>query len=98
MPDEFWSLTMREFRLMQSGHMKMEADKRIHEWNIARTLGVFTLSPHMKKGKKLKPKDLISLPIDDKQIKTDSVEERRKKAALALKKREYLKSKKSKNG
>ena len=77
--------------------MKMEADRRIHEWNIARTLGVFTLQPHLKKGKKLKPKDLIALPIDDKKINVEKVDKRRKNAELALKKRQYIKNKKSKN-
>jgi len=37
------------------------------KWAIARQLGVWILEPHVKKGKKLKPTDLLKLDIDGKE-------------------------------
>jgi len=88
---------MREFKLMQSGHMKMEQDRIVQQWDFVRTLGTFVLQPHLKKGKKLKPSDLIPLPKDKKSKKEESVENRREKAEFALAKRELIKKKKSEN-
>jgi len=57
-PDEFWNLTFREFDYI-ARHKSKEIER---EWDIARTLGVWTISPHTKK--KVKPKDLLKLPSD----------------------------------
>lgn len=87
---------MREFLVMQRGYLKKQRDRQIHEWDLVRTITAFLLQPHMKKGKTLKPKDIIPLPLDKKKSKLESLEKRREKAQYALKKREHDKTKKRK--
>lgn len=57
-PDEFWDLTFREFDYI-ARHKSKEIER---EWDVARTLGMWSISPHTKK--KVKPKDLLKLPSD----------------------------------
>ena len=95
LPEQFWDLTMREFRLMQKGYLKKLEDEQIHNWDLLRTMAVFVLQPHMKKGKSLKPKDIIPLPKDKKSSKVKSLKERQEAALFARKKRELAKQKKS---
>ena len=57
-PNEFWDLTFREFDYI-ARHKSKEVER---EWDIARTLGMWSISPHTKK--KVKPKDLLKLPSD----------------------------------
>lgn len=54
-PDEFWDITWRELDYTIR-HKKQEVER---EWDVARTLGVWILSPYSKK--KLKPSDLLKL-------------------------------------
>lgn len=98
LPEQFWNLTMREFRLMQKGYLKKLEDEQIHNWDLLRTMAVFVLQPHMKKGKSLKPKDIIPLPKDKKSGKVKSLKERQEAALFARKKRELAKEKKSQEG
>jgi len=98
LPEQFWNLTMREFRLMQKGYLKKLEDEQIHNWDLLRTMAVFVLQPHMKKGKSLKPKDIIPLPKDKKSGKVKSLKERQEAALFARKKRELAKQKKPQEG
>ena len=98
LPEQFWNLTMREFRLMQKGYLKKLEDEQIHNWDLLRTMAVFVLQPHMKKGKRLKPRDIIPLPKDKKSGKVKSLKERQEAALFARKKRELAKQKKSQKG
>lgn len=60
LPDEFWDLTWREFNLIA----KHRESVIVREWDIARTLASWSVSPHTKKP--IKPQDLLKLPIDKK--------------------------------
>lgn len=40
------------------------ADREEAEWNRLRTLASMLLQPHLRKGTRLKPQDLIELPSD----------------------------------
>lgn len=97
MPDQFWNLTMREFRLMQTGYLEMLADEQIHNWDLTRTLCAYIISPHLKKGKKIAPKDIMKLPIDKKQEDQDSAAERRQKAIFDIKRHERIRAKQTKD-
>lgn len=57
-PGELWDLSFREFELL-SGH---QSDQREDAYNRARMIGLWSMSPHVKK--RLKPKDLLILPSD----------------------------------
>jgi len=97
MPDQFWNLTMREFRLMQTGYLEKLADEQIHNWDLIRTLCAYTISPHLKKGKSIKPKDIMKLPIDKKQESHDDITKRRQQAIFDLKRHERIKAKQTKD-
>ena len=47
------------------GHNKAEEAKSRDEWERIRWQTSVLLSPHMKKGSKLKPKDLITFPWEE---------------------------------
>ena len=68
MPDVFWDLSWREFEYVVR-HKSSEVHR---EWDIARTLGVWIVSPHSKK--KVKPADLLKLPTD-KRAKPSTLQE-----------------------
>jgi hypothetical protein len=48
-------------------------------WEQTRWLGAIILQPHMKKGKSIKPTDLIALPWDKKETKVSDEEQERKR-------------------
>ena len=98
LPSDFWDLTFREFKLMQKGYLKRLEKEQIHNWDLVRTLAVFVLQPHMKKGKTLKPKDIIPLPTDKKKAEVDTLEKRRKNAEYILKERALQKKKNKEKG
>lgn len=58
LPEQFWDLTLRELQLVLDSRYR----QRMELWDIARTVGVWILSPHTKK--RLKPKNLLTLPTD----------------------------------
>jgi len=55
-------MTLWEFHLRQDGYKR----RRYEEWHKIRVLASLLLQPHLKKGKKVRPEDLVSLPSDKK--------------------------------
>ncbi len=74
----------------------MLKDQQMHNWDLVRTLASFNLSPHTKKGKSVKPKNLIPLPFDKQETVKEDLEKRRERGRFIVKKRELLAKKKSK--
>lgn len=68
MPDQFWDLTFKEFNLLVEHHKK----EVYREWDIARTIGMWVVSPYSKK--KLKPSDLLKLE-GNKPVKPSTKEQ-----------------------
>ena len=58
LPSDFWDLSWREFDMLSRNH----ENTLMHDWDIARTLGSWSVSPHTKKP--IKPSDLLKLPTD----------------------------------
>jgi hypothetical protein len=85
-PDEFWDITMRAFLLKQRGYLEAIEDEQIHGWNMTRVLACYTLKPHLKKGSKLQPKDIMYLPIDGKSEAQIDIDKKRRAGILAAKK------------
>ena len=56
---------------MQKAFYKKQEQRTQESWEQTRWLATFVLQPHMKKGKKLQPKDLAKFPWEtDKEQKT----------------------------
>jgi hypothetical protein len=51
MPDQFWDLTMRDFRVMQKGYLQRLEDEQMHHWDLLRTMATYVLQPHLKNGR-----------------------------------------------
>lgn len=68
-----------EFNQHIEAYKKNEQD----EWHKVRVLGTFILRPHLKKGSRLKPSDLIPLPDDVKQVR--SMDDRRAESDIERK-------------
>jgi hypothetical protein len=55
-------MTLWEFHLRMEGYNR----KRDESWHKVRVLASLLLQPHLKKGKKIRPEDILSLPMDKK--------------------------------
>lgn len=64
LPEQFWDLTWKELDYL-TRHKHKETRTL---WDVARTLGVWFLSPHSKK--KIKPSDLLKLENPNKNVST----------------------------
>ena len=61
-PSSFYEMTLDELTLAIKGWNKREEIRERFEWERTRWLGMITLHPHLRKGRKLKPKDLAIFP------------------------------------
>ena len=75
------------------GYLEKLEEEQVHNWDLTRTLCAYILSPHLKKGKKITPKDIIKLPIDKKRDAEDDLATRRQKAIFDVKRHEKIKAK-----
>lgn len=69
LPADFWDLTFREFNLLVD-HRQTEVRR---DWDVARTLGVWMMTPFSKK--KLKPSDLLKLDAPPKASTREQFEQ-----------------------
>lgn len=65
-------MTLWEFHLRIEGYNR----RRDESWHKIRVLASLLLQPHLKKGKKLRPEDILSLPMDKKPKPTKEQYER----------------------
>lgn len=56
----------RQFFLMQKAHHKKVQQKTQESWEQTRWIAAVLLQPHMKKGKRMKPTDLVKFPWEEK--------------------------------
>lgn len=61
-PSAFWSMTFMELSLALSAHQEAEEMRERFAWERTRWLGTIIMQPHLKKGRKLAPKDLMQFP------------------------------------
>lgn len=65
--DDFCKCTFGEFESICEAWREMRENNIREEWERSRTIAAILLQPHVKKGTKITPRRLISLPWD-KQI------------------------------
>jgi hypothetical protein len=61
-PFAFWSMTFGEISLALDANRESEEMRERMEWERTRWLGSMIMQPHLKKGRKLRPKDLMQFP------------------------------------
>lgn len=61
-PSAFWSMTFDEISLAMDGYHEIEEYHQRFEWERTRWLGTMIMQPHLKKGRKLAPKDVMQFP------------------------------------
>lgn len=61
-PFAFWSMTFAEISLALDANRENEEMRERLEWERTRWLGSMIMQPHLKKGRKLRPKDLMQFP------------------------------------
>jgi len=69
-PFAFYAMTLEEFNQAVKGWNEVQENRERGEWERTRWLGVLVLQPHLRKGRKLKPKDLAEFPWE-KPVKTN---------------------------
>jgi hypothetical protein len=67
--DIFWNLTFRDATNIIDGFYELEQLRQQQEWERTRWLAAVMLSPHAKKGKTIKPTDLIKFDWEKKAKK-----------------------------
>ena len=86
-PSAFYDLTLGELAKAVEGYNTEQEQRERAEWERTRWLACITLSPHAKKGKKIKPKDLATFPWEqvkpknNGKINADRIERHAKFAA-----------------
>jgi hypothetical protein len=61
-PSAFWSMTFGEISLALDANREQEEMRERMQWERTRWLGSMIMQPHLKKGRKLRPKDLMQFP------------------------------------
>ena len=91
-------MSPRVFYYKVDGFWEFFDQKEKMDWERTRWLGMMILQPHMKKGKRIKPKDLIRFPWEKGESKKLSKDElvKRKKHAEYLEKKYSAISKRKK--
>lgn len=68
MPEsEFWQCELREIFNRINGFFKMERSRQEQEWERARWQSAIYVSVFAKKGVRIKPRDLIVFPWEDRE-------------------------------
>tara|TARA_R110000796_G_scaffold153325_3_gene269859 strand:+ start:216 stop:437 length:222 start_codon:yes stop_codon:yes gene_type:complete len=67
-------MTIPELELVALGRQKALQEHEQSEWERTRWLACCMLQPHAKKGRKLKPSDLMKFPWDKKEKETTADE------------------------
>ncbi len=68
-PSAFWSMTFGEVSLALDANRESEEIRERMEWERTRWLGSMIMQPHLKKGRKLQPKDLMQFPWEKLKAK-----------------------------
>ena len=66
-PSVFYDMTFQEFCAAAQGMHKMIDMQERNEWERTRWAAALALSPHAKKGQKIKPTDLCIFPWEKKR-------------------------------
>jgi hypothetical protein len=77
--DDFWNATFRSVLNVIEGRREMHEAQDRAEWERVRWLATIGLQPHLKKGSKMKPTDLVEFSWEKKPPKDPETEA--KKAA-----------------
>lgn len=64
-PFSVMDMTADEFSAAVRGFRRRQEWEQQQEWERIRWLGSITLQPHLKKGSKMKPTDLVTFPWEE---------------------------------
>jgi len=68
-PSVFYDMTFEEFMWAAKGMNQLEEQRERQQWERARWSAVLALSPHAKKGQRIKPHDIAIFPWEKKAKK-----------------------------
>ena len=72
-PFLLYGLTFAEIGNAMAGHYKEIEEREKAEWERTRWLGSMIMQPHLKKGRKLQPKDLMQFPWEKPKAKAEKL-------------------------
>jgi hypothetical protein len=76
MPDQFYDLTVGEILRHYRGYHKRES----FQWERARFIAWYGSLPYLKKGIRMQPEDIMSLPTDPTEEERAIIKEEQEKA------------------
>jgi len=62
---EYNELTLKEYHLIVSAYRKKETEQYQQAWERTRWIGYISLLPHQKKGRRMKPADILKFPWEE---------------------------------
>ena len=74
-------LTIKQVMAFINEANELEMQGQQLSWEQTRWLGAIILQPHLKKGRNIKPQDLVELPWDKKKPKRETDAEKAEKEA-----------------
>ena len=91
-PSLLYEMTFRELQVMAEGKRKNMEEPFKRDWERARWLATVSIQPHMKKGKRIRPQDLMTFEWErvesNKVITQKDIDELRKFAFDAIKQKQ----------
>jgi hypothetical protein len=61
-PRDFFEVTFEELQIMAEERRTLMEELERQEWARARMIGYWSFLPHIKRGRKLKPTDMMTFP------------------------------------
>ena len=87
-PSAFWDCTLTELFAGVRGHRESINRQSREQWEQTRWLATSLITPHLKKGKRLKPSDLIKFPWENETVDPAPSKHEREESLRRIKERD----------
>lgn len=72
-PRDFFDLTFEELQMMAEERRTLIEEAERQQWARARMIGYWSFVPHVKRGRKLKPADMMTFPWESTASKVEPI-------------------------
>lgn len=95
--EQFYDILPKDFILRQKAFWEAHNEKERTSWEQTRWLASILISPHIKKGRNIKPQDLMRFPWEKQKTKRKDAKQIEKEMAYAEKLYSKIENGKKKN-
>lgn len=73
LPRDFFDITFDELQIMVEERRTLMEESERQQWARARMMGYWSFLPHVKRGRKLKPADMMQFPWEVTAVKVTPI-------------------------